>query len=72
MDDLPNAALLERSELARTLRWMADLVEADDSAEAHIAYAWSEHPGTYQVYAGIRFGNSLGQGSMRLINSTFQ
>jgi hypothetical protein len=65
--DIPNARRVSRDELAATLRWAAELVDEDDSAQANIQYGWSEEPGTYLLAGAVRFGNQMGQGSVRIL-----
>jgi hypothetical protein len=63
---MPGPIKLTTEELAATLRWMATLIDGDDSAGGSLQYEWSEQPGVYNVEGAIRYGNSMGQGSIRL------
>ena len=65
--DIPGARKASRDELAATLRWAAELVEEDDSAQAAIEYSWSEEPGVYLIGGMVRYGNQMGQGSVRIL-----
>lgn len=58
---------MSREEFVTHLHWLIDRIEADDSFEGSLEYRWSERPGMYDVHGALRFGNSMGQGSMRLI-----
>lgn len=66
-EGIPGSRQMPRDEFVRALKWLAEVVERDDSAGGFLEYEWSENPGVYNVRAGFRFGNSEGQGSMRLI-----
>lgn len=65
--DIPNARRVSRDELAATLRWAAELVDEDDSAQASIEYGWSDEPGVYLIGGVVRYGNQMGQGSVRIL-----
>lgn len=60
---------LSREELIATLRWMASLIERDDSADGTLTYSWSPTPGVYEVEGVIRYGNSEGQGFVRMLSA---
>lgn len=59
---------MSRADLVETLRWMALLIERDDSADGTLTYSWSPEPGVYEVEGLVRYGNSQGQGSVRLLS----
>lgn len=61
---------MTQSDLVAVLRDMADLVEASDSFEGSIEYLMPgpDDPPCYaMVRASYRYGNTLGQGNLRLI-----
>jgi hypothetical protein len=67
----PYGAQLSKEDLTTLLQWLIDRIEADDSMEGSFAYelALSQDgdPGDYWVQAALRHGNSMGQGSLRLV-----
>lgn len=69
-DELPvepgKPAKLMTDELEATLQWLAAVIVGRDSAGGWIQYEWSDTPGVYDVRGAVRYGNSMGQGSMRL------
>jgi len=54
-------------ELSRELREIASLVEQRDSMEGSIIYEATDERGVYKVGGCYRFGNSEGQGGVRLL-----
>ncbi len=67
MDKIPGSKEMAHDEFVALLKWLTERVEADDSMGGFIEYEWSETPGVYNVRAGLRHGNSEGQGGMRMI-----
>lgn len=55
------------ADLLELLDDLRELLIGGDSMEGHIRYEWGDEPDTYNVVAAIRFGNSAGQGGVRLI-----
>ncbi|HSN25526.1 MAG TPA: hypothetical protein VLT45_04550, partial [Kofleriaceae bacterium] len=55
-----------KENLAALLRAAAQTSENDDSIEGSIGWIAGD-AGSFHVYGGDRFGNQLGQGSMRLL-----
>ena len=55
-----------KENLAALLRAAAQTSENDDSIEGSIGWIAGD-AGSFHVYGGYRFGNQLGQGSMRLL-----
>lgn len=65
--DIQDSVELPEGQLVELLQWLTARVQTRDSAGGFLEFEWSETPGVYNVRAGLRFGNSEGQGSMRLI-----
>lgn len=70
--EIQGAKALPEDQFVGLLKWLAEHVEARDSAGGFLEFEWSDTPGIYNVRAGLRFGNSEGQGSMRLIQEGMQ
>ncbi len=60
---------LKTSELVAVFRELAALVAAGDSFEGSLEYHIAG-PDTYEVSGSYRFGNSDGQGAVRLLQPT--
>jgi hypothetical protein len=61
-----------REDLVKTLRDMANVVEANDSFEGSIEYTCMRDglgPNEFEVGACYRIGNSMGQGGVCLIKA---
>ena len=62
------AKVLTPAKLAELLRYMATVVEQEDSLEGSIGYTPSKkYPRKYRVHAAFRVGNSMGQGSVVIV-----
>ena len=60
---------LTREQLLGILEDLRNWISEDDSMEGHLSYEWSEEPGKYNVAGFLRFGNSMGQGSARVLQA---
>lgn len=58
---------LTRDELLAVLDDLRNWVANDDSMEGRLAYEWGTERDTYNVSGVLRFGNSMGQGSVRML-----
>lgn len=61
--------IVSKVKLVTLLRQVADLIDADDSFEGSLTYAWPDDEsqwgtGVFEVECGVRTGNSMGQGGM--------
>lgn len=65
--EIQGAAEIPEGDFVALLHWLTERVEARDSAGGYLEFEWSETPGVYNIRAGLRYGNSMGQGGMRLI-----
>jgi hypothetical protein len=68
-EELPDAAVLSRSEFCALLHDLLHSVEHGDSLEGNIQYEVADHQGSYRVKGAYRIGNREGQGGVRLVNA---
>lgn len=58
---------MTKDDFVRFLRTTLKAVEENDSAEGRIQYEWGSTPGTFNVDAFVRVGNSRGQGGCIMV-----
>ena len=57
-----------KDDLIRLLKATIEAIEDGDTMEGRLQYEWGDTPGTYNVNAFVRVGNSQGQGGVMLVN----
>lgn len=70
-DIAPRGRLFSKEEFLEILDDLRSWIENGDSMEGSLAYetAWGkeDEPGSFRVQGALRFGTSMGQGSVRVL-----
>jgi hypothetical protein len=69
-EELPDAAVLSRSEFCALLHDLLHGIEHGDSLEGNVQYEVADQSGSYRVKGAYRIGNREGQGGVRIIDSS--